>query len=181
MSLRRRDLLALPLLLATPAVISADDGLIDLWSDFRAFAGKWSGSQTGVWGDGAGIRTIRFFINDSFLEQRTALRFPPQPANPDGDTRLDYGVVSLDRRSRQFFFRRYYPGGLYVEYRLKEFDPVDGRFVWVSERIENGTPDTKVELTVVRESADVFREQVILYHEGDEPRMVIDGRWERTL
>ncbi|MEZ5365594.1 MAG: hypothetical protein R2748_25505 [Bryobacterales bacterium] len=51
----------------------------------------------------------------------------------------------------------------------------------MSERIENGTPDTKVELTVVRESADVFREQVILYREGEEPRMVIDGRWERTL
>ena len=180
MTLARRHLLALPLLLGFASTLGADDPLVDLWSDFRTFAGKWSGTQTGVWGDGAGLRTFRFFINDSFLEQRTALRFDPQPANPEGDTRLDYGVVSLDRRSRKFYLRRYYPGGLYVEYRLREFDPVAGRFNWVSEKLENGTPDTTVEYTVVRETADLFTEKVIVMRPGEEPRTVIDGRWERT-
>ena len=180
MTLARRHFLNLPLLLGAASSMRADQSLVDLWSDFRTFAGKWSGTQTGVWGDGVGIRTFRFFINDNFLEQRTALRFAPQPANPDGDTRLDYGVVSLDRRARQFYLRRYYPGGLYVEYRLEEFDPVTGRFLWVSERLENGTPDTRVEYTVVRESADVFTEKVIVAPPGEDPRQVIDGRWERT-
>ena len=182
MSLARRHLFALPLflLVASATSLQADDDLTDLWSDFRSFAGKWSGTQSGVWGDGGGIRTFRFFINDSFLEQRTALRFAPQPANPDGDTRLDYGVVSLDRRARQFYFRRYYPGGLYVEYKLQEFNPSAGRFVWVSERLENGSPDATVEYTVIREDADRFSEKVVVMRPGEEPRTVIDGQWERS-
>jgi hypothetical protein len=180
MSLARRQFLALPFLVGAVSRLKADDDLIDLWSDFRSFAGKWSGTQSGVWGDGGGIRTFRFFINDSFLEQRTALRFEPQPANPDGDTRLDYGVVSLDRRARQFYLRRYYPGGLYVEYKLKEFDRDAGRFFWVSERLENGMPDTKVEYTVIREDADRFSETVVVLREGEEPRTVVDGHWERS-
>ena len=180
MPLARRDFLALPALLAAAPKLLADDALVDIWSDFRSFAGKWNGTQTGVWGDGVGLRTFRFFINDNFLEQRTALRFDPQPANPDGDTRLDYGVVSLDRRARQFHLRRYYPGGLYVEYRLDQFDPQTGSFFWVSERLENALPDTKVEYTVVRESVDRFSEKVVVLRPGEEPRMVLDGRWERT-
>jgi hypothetical protein len=175
----RRHVLALPALLVAAPLLKADD-LVDIWSDFRTFAGKWTGTQSGVWGDGGGIRTFRFFINDSFLEQRTALRFDPQPANPDGDTRLDYGVVSLDRRERQFYLRRYYPGGLYVEYRLKAFDAAAGRFFWVSERVENGLPNTTVEYTVIRADADRFTETVVLVRKGEEPRTVVDGRWERT-
>ena len=181
MSLARRRFLTLPLLFGAAVTLHADDDLGDIWTDFRSFAGKWSGTQTGVWGDGAGIRTFRFFIDDSFLEQRTALRFAPQPANPDGDTRLDYGVVSLDRRARQFYLRRYYPGGVFVEYRLRELDREAGRFLWVSERVENGSPNTTVEYTVVRESDDRFSEKVVLLREGEEPRTVIDGRWQRSL
>ena len=180
MSLARRQCLLVLLLLGSSAALTADDDLGDIWADFRSFAGKWSGTQSGVWGDGAGIRTFRFFINDSFLEQRTALRFDPQPANPDGDTRLDYGVVSLDRRARQFHFRRYYPGGVFVEYRLKDLDPAMGRFVWVSERVENALPNTTVEYTVMREQPARFTDKVVLLREGQEPRRVIDGRWVRT-
>lgn len=180
MSLARRLILILPLFIAMAPGLGAEDDLVDLWSDFRSFAGKWSGRQSGIWGDGAGIRTFRFFINDSFLEQRTALRFAPQPANPDGDTRLDYGVVSLDRRARQFHLRRYCPGGLCVDYELKEFDRDAGRFFWVSERLENGMPDTKVEYTVVREDTDSFSEKVVVLREGEQLRTVVDGRWERT-
>ena len=182
MSLARRLLLLLTIgLVASPLSLSADDDFGDIWADFRGFAGKWSGKQSGVWGEGGGIRTFRFFIDDSFLEQRTAIRFDPQPANPDGDTRLDYGVVSLNRLEHQFYFRRYYPGGIFVEYRLKELDPEEGRFLWVSERVENGLKDTRVEYTVVRESDDEFSEKVVLVREGEEPRTVIDGRWHREL
>ncbi len=181
MALARRDFFSLPLALAAARASRADDDLGDIWADFRSFAGKWSGTQSGVWGDGAGIRTFRFFIDDSFLEQRTALRFDPQPANPDGDTRLDYGVVSLDRRARQFHFRRYYPGGVFVEYRLAEFNPEAGRFLWVSERVENGLPNATVEYTVVRHSDDRFTEQVVILRPGEEPRTVIDGTWDRSL
>ncbi len=180
MPLSRRALLAVPAVLSAVPRLFADEDLIDIWSDFRSFAGKWSGTQRGVWGDGAGIRTYRFFINDSFLEQRTALRFDPQPANPEGDTRLDYGVVSLDRRARQFHFRRYYPGGLYVEYGLQEFDPATGRFHWVSERLENAMPNTRIEYTVLREDVDLFTETVVVFRRGEDPRTVIDGRWERA-
>jgi hypothetical protein len=180
MSFTRRDFLAVPVLFGAAPRLFADDDLVDVWSDFRPFAGKWTGTQRGVWGDGVGLRTYRFFIDDNFLEQRTALRFDPQPANPDGDTRLDYGVVSLDRRAQQFYFRRYYPGGLFVEYRLREFDRDAGRFFWVSERLENGLPDASVEYTVVVEGADLFTEKVVVLREGDEPRTVQEGRWERT-
>jgi hypothetical protein len=179
MSLARRDFLGLPFLLGAAVAIRADDTLNDPWADFRGFAGRWTGTQTGIWGDGVGIRTFRFFINDSFLEQRTAMRFVPQPANPDGDMRLDFGVMSFDRRARRFHLRRYYPGGLYVEFRLEEIDPVSGRFFWVSEAVENGSPDTTVEYTVEREDVDRFRETVVLVRAGEEPRTVHTSHWER--
>ena len=180
MRVDRRRFLSASLAFAGASALRADEDFVDRWSMFRAFAGTWSGEQTGVWGEGRGIRTYRFFIDDSFLEQRTMLRFDPQPANLEGETRLDYGVVSFDRRDNAYFLRRYYPGGVFVEYRLVESDALAGRFVWLSDRVENGTPATAIRYSVQRDNDEEFRESVALEPEGEAPSTVIEGRWRRS-
>ncbi len=169
------------LLLLSPAVSFAQTApsLLDTWSDFRIFAGAWTGEEKTSAGVAEGSRNYRFFLDGHFIEDRRTAIYAPQPENPDGETRQYLSLYHYNTADDVYHMRQYYSRGFVVDFQLTGFDPQERRFTWVSSRVQNTSATLIVRYVVDFEDDDNFTETYELQRSGEEFREVGRNHWTR--
>jgi hypothetical protein len=56
----------------------------DPWAPVRQFVGDWSGTASGMAGNGTVQRSYAFVLNNRFLRESNTSTYPPQEKNPRG-------------------------------------------------------------------------------------------------
>ncbi len=165
--------------LASGLMASAQDGSEDPWSAFRFLVGAWDGEESGVAGIGKGDRTYEFIMGGKYLLNRNTSTFEPQERNPDGEVHEDWGIFSYDENRQRVALREFYIEGYVIDYVLASFDEESHRAVFVSERIENGTPGMTARYSLTFTSEDSFEEIFEVASSGQDLQVLIENSWTR--
>jgi hypothetical protein len=163
----------LALLFASSAAESPDH-----LAQFRFFVGEWTGHETGYAGIGKGERSYELIMNGRYLFQKNVSRFEPQDKNPEGEVHEDWAFFSYDKTREKYVLREFHSEGFVNQYTLEESG--DGRFVFVSEAIENVEPGFRARVTLTATSGDSFDEVFELAHAGKDFEPILKNRWMRV-
>lgn len=154
---------------AAPAPLAPLDWLI----------GRWHGTQEGQPGKGTVEREYSGALRSRFIEARNRSVYPPQEKNPKGEEHEDRGFFSADRARKQILFRQFHVEGFVIQYVLQ---PVErpGRFVFVSEAIENVPSGFTARETYTLLGADEFEEVFELAESGKDFEVYSRSRLKRV-
>jgi hypothetical protein len=154
---------------AAPAPLAPLDWLI----------GRWHGTQEGQPGKGTVEREYSRALRSRFIEARNRSVYPPQEKNPKGEEHEDLGFFSADRARKQILFRQFHVEGFVIQYVLQ---PVEkpGRFVFVSEAIENVPSGFTARETYTLLGADEFEEVFELAESGKDFEVYSRSRLKRV-
>ena len=151
----------------------------DPWSAFRFLVGSWDGQETGAAGIGKGDRTYEFIMGGKYLLHRNTSKFEPQARNPDGEVHEDWAIFSYDENRGRLALREFHIEGFVIDYVLAHFDEEMKRAVFVSEKIENGTPGMTARYTLTFTSEDAFEELFEIASSGHDLEVLIRNSWAR--
>jgi hypothetical protein len=121
------------------------------------FVGRWTGTTEGQPGKGTAEREYRVQLRGRVIELTNRVMYPPQPANPKGETHEDLGIFSFDRAAKKIRFRQFHVEGFVVHY-AHEAGSKDGTTVFVSDAIENIPAGYRSRETYVVLGPDEFEE-----------------------
>ena len=94
-----------------------------------------------------GKLTFQFILREKFLQSKNETRFDPQEKNPKGETHEDFGVFSYDRARECYVYRQFHVEGFVNQYICKKVLDEGKTFIFVSERLENLSPEMRARLT----------------------------------
>lgn len=118
------------------AVKTADEQENDPWDALRVFVGTWTGTTEGKPGSGTVERTYEFILGGSYLLERNVSTYPPQKANPEGETHRHWSLFSFDRDRKRLVLRQFHDEGFVNQYVMAD-DSSKARFAFNSEHFEN--------------------------------------------
>lgn len=171
-------LLFLPvLLLAQSADKNSEEK--DVWKPLRYFVGDWTGTISGMPGDGVGERTYRFVMDGMYLEFENVGIFEPQEKNPNGERHEDKGLISYDKARKIFVMREFNSEGYYNQYLIDSISEDNMTMVFVTEAIENGPPGMRARYLIQIESEEEFTEIFELAFPGKDFGACMTNRWVR--
>lgn len=122
------------------------------------FIGTWSGSSNGTPGDGTVTRTCERILRGRYVRVISSTVYPPQPRNKAGEHHEDVGYISFDRARKRFVLRQFHVEGFVNQYLADTPGPIDGRWVFTSEAIENIASGWRARETYVFHSAGDIEE-----------------------
>lgn len=131
---------------------------IDRWKPFLFFLGAWNGTASGKVGNGTAERSYTLILDDQFIEVRNRSVYPPQEANPSGETHEDLGFISYDKSRSLYVMREFHVEGYVNQYILGPPTDVSQPLVFVTEVIENIPEGWQARTTLKIISGDSFRE-----------------------
>lgn len=146
------------ILLAIAAAPAQQDARRDALADLAFFAGRWTGTVTGVPGNGTAEREYRFTLGGKFLEVSNRSVYAPQDKNPKGETHEDRGFFSYDHYRNKLVFRQFHAEGFVNQYVLVSVSDDRKRWVFETESIENIAPGWRARETYEITGADSFTE-----------------------
>lgn len=130
----------------------------DPWAAFRYFLGSWRGRGSGKPGISQSERHYALVLQDRFIQITDRAVYAPQEANPEGEVHENIGYVSFDEVRQLHVMREFYVEGYVNRYVLEEWDADAGRFVFVTEAIENFSPGWQARTTYEILGPNAFRE-----------------------
>ncbi|MFA5910785.1 MAG: hypothetical protein WC815_18550 [Vicinamibacterales bacterium] len=136
-------------------------------SSLEFFIGRWQGTSEGQPGKGTAARDYVSSLRSKIIQARNRAEYPPQPANPKGETHEDTGTYSFDNGAKRVRFRQYHVEGFVIHYVLEPQIKPD-TFVFVSEAIENIPPGYRSRETHVVLGPDEFEEVFELADPGQD-------------
>ena len=80
----------------------------DVWGPLRHLVGKWEGMGNGQPGISKVQREYRLVLDDKFLRVENRSIYDPQPKNLKGEVNEDWGMISFDKRRKQFVMRQFH-------------------------------------------------------------------------
>lgn len=179
MPLLRTMLVAVGLCLL-PALMAAQmKPTQDLWEPFKYFVGEWEGTGEGKPGVSTTRREYRFVLNNKFLEVRNHSRYEPQPKNLKGEIHEDWGMISLDRRRKQFVLRQFHVEGFVSQFVMTSVSADGKTITFTSEIIENIPAGWRARETYKVISADEFIEIFELAEPGKDFERYTENRYRR--
>lgn len=134
----------------------AEEPAADL-SPLKFFIGRWHGTSEGQPGKGTAEREYRLQLRGRAIELTNRVLYPPQAANPKGETHEDLGIFSFDRGAKKIRFRQFHVEGFVVHY-AHEAGGKEGTTVFVSDAIENIPGGYRSRETYVILGPDEFEE-----------------------
>jgi hypothetical protein len=141
--------------------------------------GRWSGTSEGQPGNGTAEREYRRELRGRIVELTNRVVYPPQPANPKGETHEDRGTFSFDRAAKTIRFRQFHVEGFVVHYVL-EPGSKDGTVVFSSDAIENIPAGYRSRETYVILGPDEFEEIFELAEPGKDFAVYSRARLRRV-
>jgi hypothetical protein len=140
--------------------------------------GKWTGTSEGQPGKGTVEREYRRELRGRIIEMTNRVVYPPQPANPKGETHEDRGTFSFDRGAKTIRFRQFHVEGFVVHY-AQEPSAKEGTTVFVSDAIENIPAGYRSRETYVMLGADEYEEVFELAEPGKDFAVYSRARLKR--
>src|SRR5687767_10132478 len=126
--------------------------------------GEWRGTSRGQPGEGKVERVCFKVLNDRFIECRTTVTYPAQPANPKGELHVERAFYSYDKRSKKLRLRQFHGEGFvntYVEAEALSFVTVEIENIpagWrARETYEHSSPDSWSERFELAEPGKDFK------------------------
>jgi hypothetical protein len=147
-----------------PALSAQQQKAEDAWAPLRFLLGNWEARSIGRPGRGTGRREYRLVLNDHFIAVRNVATYPPQQANPKGETHEDVGYISYDRGRKRYMFRQFHGEGFVNTYVSESVAP--DAVVFTTEAIENIPPGWRGRETYRVTGADERRELFELAEPG---------------
>lgn len=136
------------------------------WEPLKFLVGHWKGNVQGEPGAGKVERSYEFGVGGTFLIGNNRSVYPPQKANPKGETHVDHTVISYDKARRKYVMRQFHVEGFVNQYVLEEISPNGKKLVWVTEAIENIPPGWRARETYLIKGLNEFTEKFELAEPG---------------
>ena len=170
--------IALAAMVVTPA-FAQQPAPADPLAPLAPLIGKWTGTSEGQPGKGTAEREYRSELRGRVIELTNRVAYPPQPANPKGETHEDRGTFSFDRGAKKIRFRQFHVEGFVVHYA---HDPssTDGTLVFVSEGMENIPTGYRSRETYRILGPDEFEETFELAEAGKDFAVYSRARFKRV-
>ena len=146
---------AVPSWLTLPPDARAADAEADPWMPVRQFVGDWSGTSSGMAGNGTVQRQYAFVLNGKFLRETNISVYPPQEKNPRGETHEHLALFSYDKQRKLLVLRQFHTEGFVNSFRRTV---ESGPLVFESESFENFSNQWKARESYEFASADEFVE-----------------------
>jgi hypothetical protein len=159
-------------------MVNNPNGGTDKWAIFRYFLGHWTGSGKGKPGVSSAERSYALTLAEQFIEIKHRSIYEPQEANPSGEVHEELGLISFDKARSQFVLREFHVEG-YVNQYVLEQDSGGTVFTFITESIENISPDWRARTTIEILSEDSFREIFDLAGPGKEWNCYITTEFQR--
>lgn len=163
----------------SPALAQPQPAAPDPWEPVRAFVGEWVGSAEGKSGAGTVRRVYAFILEDRFLHESNISTYPPQPANPSGETHRHWSLFSYDRERKVLVLRQFHQEGFVNQYVLNAAESKAGKLVFDSERFENFDNEWKARETYEIRSVDEFVETFELGEPGKTLEVYSENHFKR--
>lgn len=157
----------------------AERQAVDPLAPLALFIGKWSGTSEGQPGKGNAEREYRRELRGRLIEMTNRVVYPPQTANPKGETHEDRGTFSFDRGAKTIRFRQFHVEGFVVHY-THDATGKDGTVVFTSEAIENIPTGYRSRETYVIIGPDEFEEVFELAEPGKDYEVYSRVRLKRV-
>jgi hypothetical protein len=161
-------------------VVTSAGNLSDKWAIFRYFLGDWVGSGTGKPGESSAERTYALTLADQFIKIKHRSIYEPQAANPSGEIHEELGLISFDKVRSQYVFREFHVEGYVNQYVLDQVIEDGSVLTFVTEAIENMSPDWRARTTLEILSEDSFREVFDLAGPGKGWNCFITNEFQRV-
>ncbi len=160
-------LLVLILLTALPSVAQTQpQSKQPDWTPLQFLVGHWKGDAHGQPGTGKVERSYEFGVGGTFLIGNNRSVYPPQKANPKGETHVDHSVISYDKARKKYVMRQFHVEGFVNQYVLEEISQDGKKLVWVTEAIENIPPGWRARETYLIKGPNEFTEEFDLAEPG---------------
>ena len=167
-------------LLLFPLILNAQTKPIqDVWEPFRFFVGEWVGTGEGKPGISKTDREYKFVLNNKFIHVRNRSQYDPQPQNPKGEIHEDWGMLSFDRRRKQFVLRQFHVEGFVNQFVMSSSSSDGKTFTFTSESIENIPAGWRARETYKLLSADEFVEIFELAEPGKDFEVYVTNTYRR--
>ncbi len=163
-SRRRRWFAVLGIIVIRAAAALAQTGETGL-ARLNFMAGEWRGTSRGEPGEGKVQRVCSRVLNDRFIECRTTVTYPAQPANPKGEVHVERAFYSYDKSSRKLRLRQFHGEGFVNTYA--EAEPLS----FVTVEIENIPAGWRARETYEHSSPDSWSERFELAEPGKDLRL----------
>lgn len=151
----------------------------DVWEPLRYLIGKWEGTGEGQPGVSKVQREYRFVLNDKFLHVQNRSVYDPQPKNPKGEVHEDWGMISYDKRQKQFVFRQFHVEGFVTQYVGTSISTDGKTIVFTSENIENIPAGWRARETYKITTPDEFTETFELAEPGKDFQIYTENHFRR--
>lgn len=152
------------ILLVIPALLSAQEKE-SVWEPMNFFPGTWTGTGTGVSGNGDYTRTYQWVLSSKYLEVRNRSVYPPTENKP-GSIHEDIGYISYDHQQARFVLRQFHIEGFVNTYTLDSLSSDGKTIVFASEHIENIPKGWRARETYQITDLDTFTEVFELAEPG---------------
>lgn len=149
------------------------------WQIFEMLFGSWTGSVTGVAGEGRGTRSYELIMDGRFLLVRDRTEFSAQERNPEGEVHQDWGLISYDEHRELYVLRQFLIEGYVNQYTLTS-PSAQNQLMFVTESIENLPEGWRARETLSFTDEDHFAEEFDLAEPGQDFQPTIQVFWERS-
>lgn len=149
------------------------------WDPVQVLIGKWEGTGKGEPGVSKVQREYRFVLNSKFIQVQNRSSYDPQPKNPKGEVHEDWGMISFDKRRKQFVLRQFHVEGFVNQYVMTSSTPGGKVIVFNSESIENIPSGYRARETYKILSADEFVEIFELAEPGKDFALYSETHFKR--
>jgi hypothetical protein len=167
------------LLLATmPAMAAAakPDGLAPI----AKLIGDWTGVSEGEPGTAATTRHATRAQNDHFVFVEGRSVYPKQDKNKSGEIHTQLDVWSYDKARKLIVLRQFDSLGFASTYVQDKAASINGKFVLVSEHLENVPAGLKARYTFEFKGTDEYHELFELDENGKGFQTYVSGRFLRS-
>ena len=172
-----------PLVLLLLALSSSISGQTkpapDVWEPLRVLIGKWEGTGNGKPGISDVQREYRLVMNDKFIHVQNRSVYEPQPQNPKGEIHEDWGIISFDKRLKQFVFRQFHVESFVIQYRHTSTSTDGKTIVFTSESIENIPAGYRARETYKIHGPDAFSEVFEIAEPGKDFEVYSEAHFKR--
>lgn len=151
----------------------------DPFAKVAPLLGRWTGASEGQPGKGTSEREYARALGDKFIRVHNRSHYPPQPANPKGETHQDDGFISSDRARKALVLRQFHTEGFVNQY-VEAPESTAARIVFTSEAIENIPAGWRARETYVMAGADAFEEIFELAEPGKDFELYSRARFTRV-
>lgn len=150
------------------------------WTLFKSLIGQWKGQGSGEPGNSVVERSYKLGIGGTFLVGDNRSVYPPQKANPSGETHVNHDLIGFDRLRKKYVMRQFHSEGFVNQYVLDEIAPDGKKLVWVTEAIENIASGWRARETYLVKNDNEFTEIFELSPPGKDFQLYVRNGFRRV-